>query len=179
VRHKIPERREIAEDPDQDVYFWDGQVCVRSSVITIGDPPTNTISVQNLQGVSLSKNKPDIASIFLFALGGCLFLGMTALGVWADWAEFKWWIFNLSLGVMALWFCIRLALELHPSPWQITMKLGGMLADEVFSSHDQQWAEKFAQAVSQAIAIEQHRRGGGGQSVPQAPIFPDPTSSRN
>jgi len=179
MRYNIPEKREVSQDPDQDVYFWDGSVCVRSSVITIGNPPTNTISIQNLQGVSLSKGKRNGFLVTIYIIGLLFLTPITALSIWLD-KELKAWIISFGLSLINLWLFIRFCLEIRPLPWAVTMKMGGMLADEVFTSRNQKWAEQFSQAVSQAIMIEQHRRGGGGQTAYQPePVFPDSTNSRN
>ena len=177
--YRIPaDRTFIFQKPEQDIYFHDGHICVTSGAITIGNPPTNTISIQNLNGVSLSQEKVTPWSLVFWSLGSLLFIALVVVCFFSDnWRDYL--IFIGSLGLIAGMFIAKLIHELLPRPWDVTIKIGGMMADEVFSNPNQEWAEKFAQAVSYALSVEQHRRGGGGQAVPQAPIFPSPTLGRN
>ena len=183
MRFEIPKnrRKQIAQDPEQDVYFWDGQVCVRSSVITVGNPPINTISVQNLHGVAYENKPRSFIWPLFFGLLGFVFLMTTASLFISSSATGNDSIgLALAFPMLALttWFFYKALAS--PASHLVTLKMGGLLGDEIFSSKSKEWAEKFSHAVSQAIMIEQHRRGGGGQAVYQPePIFPDPTHARN
>jgi len=179
MAHRIPaDRVFIFQRPEQEIYFNDGHICVTSGAITVGNPPTNTISIQNLFGVSLSKAGTDWFWLIVFFIGALFFTGLTLFSAISDY-EGRWY-FAFAFGIFALWFWIRLYLDhLRESPWEVKLKIGGMTADEVFLNPNQEWAEKFSQAVSYALTVEQHRRSGGTQPLPPPPIFPNPTFSRN
>ena len=118
----------------------------------------------------------------MFVLGALLFSGLALLPVFMGEdltnGEMLTWV--IGVGLIVRWFLVRLYLDhFRESPWQVRLKIGGMLADEVFSNHNQEWAEKFSQAVSYALSVEQHRRSGGTQPLPPPPIFPPATFSRN
>lgn len=169
MRYNIPKKREVAEDPEQDVYFWDGEVCVTSRVITIGNPPTNTISVLNLNGVSLNQDRVSGIAFLSYTICGIFF---ATFGV-ASYSKYALLSFVLLVASCLIFY------RLLKTSWSVTLKMGGLLADEVFTAKRRDWAERFAAAVGRAMANEQNQRGSGGQAVHQAPIFPDPTFSRN
>jgi hypothetical protein len=170
VRYSIPKRphAEIQQDLENDVFFWDGEVCVRSSVVTIGNPPSNVISIANLQGASIDREKLKTVdlitnSLFLFILLAAVFV----LGWVHPWLA----VAPLLLSAVPVYLMIR------PRPWVITLKKGGVLADEYFCSKDKKWSHDFVRSVTQAIMG--NRGGSGGQSVHAYPIFPDPVLSKN
>ena len=161
--------RQIQEDQQNDIYFWDGVVCVRSTAVTIGSPPTTTISVPNLQGVSIAKRE---ASAMSMICGSLVVLLMWLCG-------FAWIKEFTGLGVVALTLSAwPLYLMFRPRPWEVTLKKGGILGDESFETRSQQWAQTLSDAISRAI-IASRSSGSGGQAVAQEAIFPDPVFTRN
>lgn len=162
-------QRHIQQDPVSDVYFWDGEVCVRSSGITVGNPPTNTISVPSLQGVVVAKAEGSILGTLGGSLVLILFLFLGFSGMRTSWLVGG---FFLGLAGWVGWLMFR------PSPWQVVLKQGGLLSDEVFTSHSEDWARRFGDAVSQAI-MARASGGSGGQQIPSQAIFPDPVLTRN
>ena len=163
------DKRQVSEDLKNDVYFWDGVVCVRSTAITIGSPVTTTISVPNLEGVSVRKRESSTIGM----LCGCfvvLFL----------------WLFGLSCIREFLWvgsFLIALSawpiyLMFKPRPWEVSLKKGGILADESFETKSEQWARMLSEAISRAI-MATRESGSGGQFSSKQGIFPDPVLTRN
>ena len=161
--------RQIQEDQSNDIYFWDGVICVRSTAITIGSPPTTTISVRNLQGVSIAKREATAMSMIC---GSLVVLFLWLFG-------FAWIKESTGLGVATLLLSAwPIYLMFRPRPWEVTLKKGGMLADEHFETKSQQWAQTLTDAISRAI-IASRSSGSGGQPVAQEAIFPDPVLTRN
>lgn len=162
-------QKRIEQDPESDVFFWDGEVCVRSTAITVGNPPQNTISIHNLNGVSVSKGHSSILGMLacLIVLLFFWFLGFSTI-------KSSPWVggFLLILSAWPAWLMAR------PAPWEVLLKQGGMLADEIFTSRSEKWAKLFCDAVSQAI-IQRKTGGSGGQPVAVEAIFPDPVLTRN
>jgi hypothetical protein len=171
VRYEVRKnlQRHIQQDRESDVYFWDGEVCVRSTAITVGNPPSNTISIAGLQGVSVSRAEGSTLGI----LGGTLVLILFLFLGFSSVLKFPFvGGFFLLLAGWVGWLLFR------PAPWQVILKSGGLLSDEVFSSDSEDWARRFGDAVSQAI-LARHPGGSGGQPVPAQAIFPDPVLTRN
>lgn len=169
MRYRIHRSRQIEEQPEQDVYFWDGEVCVTSQVVTVGNPSTNTISVKNLNGVSLSRGGMSVLPFFVNLICAVFFIFMGVSAHIASYKVFCW----VLLGISAFIFY-----KLLRNPWEVTLKMGGILDDEVFSSYRKEWAEKFHQAVTDAISSG-GGTGQGGQHVPHEAILPDPVFTRN
>lgn len=167
MRYQIHRRRNIEQQPEQDVYFWDGEVFVSSSVVSIGDPATTTISVPSLQGVDFRSRQSSI-SIGGMLLSGCVaFFGVLMLQISVAFA-----VAMFACSVAILWKFFNVG------GYDVTLRLGGVLNDQIFTSRKRSWAEKFAAAVGQAIA-SRSRGGSGGQDVPHSVIFPDPVLIRN
>jgi hypothetical protein len=167
VRYRIHRRQKIEENPEPDVYFWDGEVCVTSRIISIGDPATSTLSVPNLHGVSLNQDRCSGLGFLAYTICG-IFFGV--FGV-ASYPKYPVLCFIL-LGSAGL-----ILYRLLRTNWSVTLKMGGILSDEVFTSHRREWAEKFAAAVGRAMAAAQS--GDGDSPMPSQAILPDPVFSRN
>ena len=167
MRYRIYKKRHIEEQPDQDVYFWDGEVCVSSSTVTVGDPATTTISVPSLHGVDFASRQSTL-SLGPMVLSGCV-------------AFFGFMMLQMSVAfAVAMFVCAAVILWkfFNLGGYDVTLRMGGVLNDHIFTSRNRRWAERFASAVGQAIAHKNHG-GSGGQYVASEAILPDPVFTRN
>lgn len=159
----------VSQDLENDVYFWDGNICVRSTAITIGNPPSVTISVPNLSGVSVQREQTSLIVTFATAVL-LLFFMLMGFGYLP-----KYPVIGSFFLLLCAWPAARL---LRSDRWEVTLKQGGILADESFTSRSQQWSHQLCQAVSQAISASRSS-GSGGHGGLSTPIFPNPVLTRN
>lgn len=157
-----------AEENEEVVFFSDGTIRVTQKAILIGAPHNQTFAISQVIGVSYSKEKEGMSTLF------GIVIGVFALFSSAACVSNDSYVFGIVLGAFGL-FMLKRSMTFA---WCVSLKFAGLNNQNLFmkSKHH---AVKLSNAITRAIGHLPPPPPSGGEPVAYQPYFPNPVNSLN
>ena len=166
--HFDSSHRAPSEENEEVVFFKDRTIRVTQKVILIGSPYNQAFAIPQIIGVSYSKEKETITTLFRIIIGG--FALVCGVGFIAN----KSYVLGGVLAAFGL-FKLKKALTFA---WFVSLQFNG-LGNQTLIMKSRRDAIKLCNAITLAISQMPPPPPSGGESVAYQPYFPSPVNSRN
>lgn len=157
-----------AEENEEVIFFNDGTIRVTQKAIIIGSPHNQAFAISQVIGVSYSKEKEGISTLFGIIIGFFVLFSSAAC------ISNDSYLFGIVLGAFGL-FMLKRSMTFA---WCVSLKFAGLNNQTLFMK-SKQHAVKLSDAITRAISHLPPPPPSGGEPVAYQPYFPNPANSLN